>query len=40
MSEKPWEAFLTDADRAVLARGRFGQRMGFGSKPAGRTSML
>ena len=34
MSEKPWDAFLTDADRAVLARGRFGQRMGFGSKPA------
>ena len=34
MSEKLWDAFLTDADRAVLARGRFGQRMGFGSKPA------
>ena len=34
MSDKPWDAYLTDADRAVLARGRFGQRMGFGSRPA------
>jgi len=34
MSDGPWEAYLTDADRAVLARGRFGQRMGFGSRPA------
>lgn len=31
---KPWEEFLTEADRAVLARGRFAQRMGFGAKPA------
>ncbi|MCX5515738.1 hydrolase [Kaistia algarum] len=34
MKEKPWEAFLTDGDRAVLARGRFGLRMGFGARPA------
>src|SRR5690606_33230757 len=26
--------FLTDADRAVVARGRFGRRMGFGKRPA------
>ena len=32
--ERPWDAFLTPADRAVLARGRFGQRMGFGRRPA------
>jgi nicotinamidase-related amidase len=34
MSAAPWDAYLTDADRAVLARGRFGQRMGFGARPA------
>jgi maleamate amidohydrolase len=34
MSDKPWDAYLTDADRSVLARGRFGQRMGFGARPA------
>jgi maleamate amidohydrolase len=34
MSEQPWDVYLTDADRSVLARGRFGQRMGFGAKPA------
>jgi maleamate amidohydrolase len=34
MSATPWDAYLTDADRAVIARGRFGQRMGFGVKPA------
>ncbi|MCB1488450.1 MAG: isochorismatase family protein [Bauldia sp.] len=34
MSEKVWDSFLTDADRAVLARGGFGKRMGFGSRPA------
>ena len=31
---KPWESYLDDADRAVLARGRFGNRMGFGQRPA------
>jgi nicotinamidase-related amidase len=31
---KPWESYLDEADRAVLARGRFGTRMGFGSRPA------
>jgi nicotinamidase-related amidase len=30
----PWDAFLTEQDRAVLARGRFGRRMGFGRRPA------
>src|SRR5262249_35376057 len=32
--ETPWDAYLTEADRAVLARGRFAQRMGFGKKCA------
>jgi maleamate amidohydrolase len=31
---KPWESYLDEADRAVLARGRFGTRMGFGARPA------
>ena len=30
----PWQSFLSDADRAVLARGKFGTRMGFGANPA------
>jgi nicotinamidase-related amidase len=34
MTETPWDRYLTDADRSVLARGRFGQRMGFGARPA------
>jgi len=34
MSEKPWDAFLTEQDRAVLTKGRFGRRMGFGQRPA------
>jgi maleamate amidohydrolase len=29
-----WDSYLSEADRAVLARGRFAQRMGFGAKPA------
>ena len=29
-----WEKFLTEEDRAVLARGKFGRRMGFGQQPA------
>jgi nicotinamidase-related amidase len=29
-----WEKFLTEEDRAVLARGKFGRRMGFGQRPA------
>jgi nicotinamidase-related amidase len=29
-----WDSFLTEADRAVLARGGFGRRMGFGQRPA------
>jgi nicotinamidase-related amidase len=31
---KIWDQYLSEADRAVLARGRFAQRMGFGRKPA------
>ena len=30
----PWQSYLSDADRAVLAKGRFGTRMGFGERPA------
>lgn len=32
--DKPWDAYLGETDRQVLARGRFGQRMGFGARPA------
>lgn len=28
-----WDQFLTEADKAVLARGKFGRRMGFGQRP-------
>jgi len=31
---KPWEQYLGEADRAVLERGRFARRMGYGSRPA------
>lgn len=30
----PWADYLSEADRAVLARGRFGRRMGFGDRTA------
>lgn len=30
----PWEQYLGEQERAVLARGRFARRMGFGSRPA------
>lgn len=30
----PWANYLSEADRAVLARGRFGRRMGFGERTA------
>ncbi len=33
-TQKPWDAFLSAADRAVLAKGRFARRMGFGRRPA------
>lgn len=33
-AEQPWARYLDDADRAVLARGKFAQRMGFGERPA------
>jgi nicotinamidase-related amidase len=29
-----WDRFLTDEDRAILAKGRFGRRMGFGQRSA------
>lgn len=28
-----WDKFLTEEDKTVLARGKFGRRMGFGQKP-------
>ncbi|MGA0594674.1 cysteine hydrolase family protein [Enterovirga sp. CN4-39] len=33
-AELPWARYLGEEDRAVLARGRFAQRMGFGIRPA------
>jgi nicotinamidase-related amidase len=30
----PWQKYLTDQDLAVVARGKFGRRMGFGCRPA------
>lgn len=33
-ADQPWARYLGDEDRAVLARGRFAQRMGFGARPA------
>jgi maleamate amidohydrolase len=30
----PWQSYLREADRAVLARGRFGRRMGLGERAA------
>ena len=29
-----WERYIGPEDRAVIARAQFGQRMGFGSRPA------
>ncbi len=29
-----WDSFLTDRDRAVLSKARFGQRIGMGERPA------
>lgn len=34
MNSKPWEKYLVDSDRAVLERGRFARRMGYGERPA------
>jgi nicotinamidase-related amidase len=31
---KPWDAFLTERDRTVMAAAGYGQRMGFGKRPA------
>lgn len=31
---KPWDSYLSATDHAVLAKGKFAQRMGFGSRPA------
>lgn len=30
----PWQSYLNEEDLAVIARGRFGRRMGFGQRPA------
>ena len=29
-----WESYLSDSDRAILEKGKFGRRMGFGARPA------
>lgn len=34
MNSAPWEKYLGEQDRAVLTKGRFARRMGFGSRPA------
>lgn len=34
MSPAAWDQYLTESDQAVVARGRFGRRMGFGDRPA------
>ena len=34
MDTKPWETYLGEQDRAVLERGRFARRMGYGERPA------
>lgn len=30
----PWQTYLSEQDLAVIARGKFGRRMGFGQRPA------
>ena len=30
----PWQSYLSEQDLAVLARGKFGRRLGFGQRPA------
>lgn len=34
MNERPWDRFLSEADRETLRRGQFQKRMGFGQRPA------
>ncbi len=34
MSKPLWDAYIGEADRQVVARARFGRRMGFGERPA------
>ncbi|MCC7273182.1 MAG: hydrolase, partial [Alphaproteobacteria bacterium] len=34
MTGSEWERYLSEDDRAVIARARFGRRMGFGRRPA------
>ena len=34
MSERIWDKFLTERDKAVFATGGFGARAGFGKRPA------
>ncbi len=31
---RPWDAYLAGSDSAVVAKGKFGRRMGFGRRPA------
>jgi nicotinamidase-related amidase len=33
-AEPPWTRLLTDSDRELVERARFGRRIGFGSRPA------
>ena len=35
MSERVWDKFLTERDRAVFAAGGFGARAGFGKRRIG-----
>ena len=34
MTERIWDKFLTERDKAVFAAGGFGARAGFGKRPA------
>src|SRR5215469_7655333 len=34
MTERVWDKFLTERDKAVFAAGGFGARAGFGKRPA------
>ncbi|QAA94658.1 cysteine hydrolase family protein [Pollutimonas thiosulfatoxidans] len=33
-TDRPWDAYLGEADSAVVTKGKFGRRMGFGQRPA------
>ncbi|MDH5558948.1 MAG: hydrolase, partial [Alphaproteobacteria bacterium] len=34
MTDNPWDRFLTDRDRAVIAAAGYGARAGLGKRPA------